>query len=197
MIDQETSYNLLKNAVFSLADVPEELPRNLFSICRNKKFKKGELFVSAGELPEKMGFNLDGVFRLYYIDRDGNDWTKGFSTPGKFITSYSAMVQKRPSFFFIEAVKESEALVFIYSEWMKMIESDHRWYPVIFNLLQQVYIMKEMREKSFLLEDADERYCNFCKQFPYLEKTVKQYHIASFLGITPESLSRLKKSKKS
>jgi CRP-like cAMP-binding protein len=196
MIDKQTSYELLKRSILFLADVPEELPEKLFSICRYKEYKKGQMFVSAGEHPLNMGFNLNGVFRLYYIDRKGNDWTKGFSTTGKFITSYSAMVQNRPSFFYIEAVTDSETLVFSYSEWMKIIESDKRWYPVIFKLLQQVYIMKEMREKSFLLEDAAQRYSNFKKQFPDLERSVKLYHIASFLGITPESLSRLRKNEK-
>lgn len=141
-------------------------------------------------------FNVSGIFRLYYIDNEGNDFTKGFSTPGKFVISYSALVQKRPSFFHIEAVTEGDVLCFSYSQWRSLIESDIRWYPFAFKLVESVYIMKEMREKSFLLDDAKTRYVEFRRQFPDLETKVKQYHIASFLGISPETLSRVRRGLK-
>ena len=57
-------------------------------------------------------------------------------------------------------------------------------------------IMKEMREKSFLLDDATTRYLNFKKEYPDLENKIKLYHIASFIGITPGALSRIRKNLK-
>lgn len=191
-MNKNQAYIQLKNSINKLSNIPDELIDNLFNICKLVQFKKGEQFLLAGDVPEYMGFNLNGVFRLYYIDNNGNDFTKGFCTQGKFVVSYSAMAQQRESYFFIEALVNTDILQFKYLEWMRMIEKDIRWYPFIFKLLENVYIMKELREKSFLLEDAKTRYLNFKKDYPGLEEKINLYHIASFLGITPESLSRIR-----
>jgi CRP-like cAMP-binding protein len=188
-----TAHNLLKTSMQALSNVPDELVDGLFNICKPVHIKKGQQFLRAGDIPEDIGFNLNGIFRLYYIDDDGNDLTKGFSTAGKFVISYSALVQQRPSYFSIEAVVETDILQFKYNQWMQMAAEDIRWYPFLFKLLETVYIMKELREKSFLLDDATSRYLSFKKDYPDLEDKVKLYHVASFIGITPEALSRIRK----
>jgi len=195
-MNKNEAEKLLRNSIKSLSNIPDELIDNLFNICKLVHVKKGEMFLMAGDVPAYMGFNLNGIFRLYYIDDNGNDLTKGFSTVGKFVVSYSALVQKRPSYFFIEAMVDTDILHFRYSEWMQMVEKDIRWYPFIFKLVESVYIMKEMREKSFLLDNATTRYLNFRKNYPDLENKIKLYHVASFLGITPEALSRIRKKLK-
>jgi CRP-like cAMP-binding protein len=144
-MNKEEAFTFFKKHLSALADIPEELIRDFFDICRMRTVKKGEFYISAGEVPEYAGFNMNGIFRLYYCDENGNDWTKGFSTQGKFVISYSAMVQERPSFFSMEAITDTDILEFKFSEWMKMIEAEIRWYPVIFKLLQNIYIMKETR----------------------------------------------------
>jgi len=195
-MNNQEAFDCFRNSILTISDLPEDLVAQLGSICTPVHFEKGEFFLMAGDVPEHVAFNLNGVFRLFYIDNDGNDFTKGFSTAGKFVISYSALVQHRPSFFHIEALSDTDILRFSYARWMQMVESDIRWYPFIFKLLQQVYIMKEMREKSFLLDSATDRYLAFQKEYPNLENAVKLYHIASFLGITPEALSRIRKKRK-
>lgn len=185
-------YNFFKKSILSFAFVPDELIDKLFEITSLHHFPKGKSFLKAGEISDFVGFNLNGIFRLYYVDSEGNDFTKSFSIPGKFVISYTALVQKRPSLFYIDAVAKSDLLRFRYSEWKKMIENDIRWYPFIFKLIESVYVMKEMREKSFLIDDAKTRYIEFRKMYPQLEGMVRQYQIASFLGMTPETLSRIR-----
>jgi CRP-like cAMP-binding protein len=147
----------------------------------------------AGEVPSDVGFNLNGVFRLYYIDQNGNDLTKGFSTAGKFVISYSALVQHRPSFFSIEALVDTDIVRCNYDQWMQLAAEDIRWYPFLYKLVETVYVMKEMRERSFLLNSATERYLAFQHEYPDLEDRIRLYHIASFIGITPEALSRIRR----
>lgn len=195
-MDSTQAYNLFKQSILALSDLPEELIESLFGISRQVRLEKGEQFLMAGEVSEYVGFNLDGIFRLYYIDGDGNDFTKSFSTPGRFVISYSALVQHRPSYFSIEAVSDAQILKFQYTEWMKLVEKDSRWYPFLFKLVESVYIVKEMREKAFLLDDATSRYLSFQNEFPGLEQQLKLYHVASYLGITPEALSRIRKKLK-
>ena len=195
-MDTDKRYNQFKNTIKSLWDVPDELIKSFYSICRPVHIKNGHQFIKAGEIPKIMGFNLNGLFRLYYIDSDGNDLTKGFCTPGKFIVSYSAMAQERGSYFFIEAIADTDILQFNFDAWMQLVNNDIRWYPFLFKLVEAVYIIKEMREKSFLLDDATTRYLAFLKEYPELENKLKLYHIASFIGITPGALSRIRKNLK-
>lgn len=189
------SYNKLQRAIKALGNIPDELIKQLYAICTEQVIRKGDFFICAGETSKYMGFNLEGLFRLYYVDEEGNDSTKGFSETGRFLISYSAIVQQRPSFFNIEALQDSRILKFSYGTFEKMIQDDIRWYPFLYKLMESVYIMKELREKSFLLDDASKRYHEFKEQYAAVEDQIKLYHVASFLGITPEALSRIRKKK--
>lgn len=196
MIAKEAASRFLRETIRFIADIPDELVDQLIRITDLVHVKKGDLFVREGEIPLYVGFNLKGIFRLFYIDNDGNEFTKGFSVKGNFVISYSALAQKRPSYFNIEAMVESDILRFKYDHWMHLVEQDIRWYPLLFKLVESVYIKKEMREKAFLLDDATTRYLEFKRLFPGLDEQIKLYHIASFLGITPEALSRIRKKLK-
>lgn len=160
-----------------------------------KELKAGDFFVKAGDYPSTMAYILDGTFRLYYLDEEGNDFTKGFSTTGWFSVSYSAMLEGRESYFNIQAVRDSKLLVFPFKTINRLAEEDYRWYPFIIKLVDSVYVMKEKREKAFLLDDAKTRYEDFLKDYPNLMPELKQYHVASYLGIKPETLSRIRKQK--
>lgn len=193
--DSIDTYDRLQKAINALAPTPNELIKQLYSICVERRISKGERFVEAGDIPKYMGLNLGGLFRFYYSDEKGNDFTKGFNKANQFLISYSAIVQNRPSYFNIEAIQNSRILMFEYERFNEMIQSDIRWYPFIFKLLESVYMMKELREKSFLLDDASKRYQEFREQYAEVEDQIKLYHVASFLGITPEALSRIRNSK--
>ena len=74
----------------------------------------------------------------------------------------------------------------------KLLETNIHWQQIYRNLLERVYIIKEKREADFLLLNATDRYMNFIKEYPHINKMIRQHHIASYLGITPESLSRIR-----
>lgn len=192
-MNQNEIFQKVKTSFNYLFSADDSLIENFLKITKRVSIKKGKIFVHAGLEPQYAGFNLSGIMRLYYIDDDGNDYTKGFVTEGKFIISYSAQVEKRPSYFTIEAIEDTEILQFRYDDWVKLIESDDRWYPILYYLVQTTYIMKEKREKSFLLDDAQTRYLEFEKNYPNLINRIKLSYVASFLGIKPETLSRIRK----
>jgi CRP-like cAMP-binding protein len=187
------SFSQLHQAVRGFdSQIPDSLIAQLYEICLEKTINKGEFFIMAGEISEYMGLNVSGLFRYFYVDRNGRDLTKGFSNPGKFLVSYSAIVQRRPSAFSIEALRDGKILQFPFRRFSQMMDQDIRWYPFAFRLLESVYIMKELREKAFLLDDASTRYMEFKKHFAGVEDQIKLYHVASYLGITPETLSRIR-----
>ncbi|MDH5681465.1 MAG: Crp/Fnr family transcriptional regulator, partial [Spirochaetota bacterium] len=145
------------------------------------------------EIPNKFAFVISGLFRYYYLDEKENELTKGFLPESSFITSYSALIQNRESYFTIEALEDSVILVIYYDEWKKLLENNIHWNKLLICLLEKAFCIKEAREREFLLFDAEERYRSFLNTFPGLENRIKQHFIASYLRITPVTLSRIRK----
>lgn len=171
---------------------PEEEIK-LLRISSRKFIAKGDLFIRAGEVPGKLGFIHRGLFRYYYIDSKGRESTKSFFEEQSFITSYSAMIKGIGSYYAVEALEDSEVMVTGYSEWKELFEGYPEWNIFLIKLLEKGYIKKEAREREFLQCDAEERYRIFLNEYPRLENRVKQHLIASYLGITPVALSRIRK----
>jgi CRP-like cAMP-binding protein len=179
----------LINTIVSLPKAEEEKFRN---ITTPVTVKKGSAFISEGAVPKKLAFVLTGLFRYYYTSKKGVEFTKGFFPEKSFITSYSAMVQQSPSTYTIEALEDSNIIVFDYHEWQKLIQGHNCWNALLMAILHKGYFKKERREREFLLFDASERYQLFLQEYPQLEQRLKQSMVASYLGITPVALSRIR-----
>ena len=110
-----------------------------------------------------------------------------------FITSYSALIQNRESYFSIEALEDAEIIEIDYEKWKTISNNKLCWHKFLLSLVEKGYCIKEAREREFLLFDAEKRYKSFLNFFPGLDKRIKQHLIASYLGITPVALSRLRK----
>lgn len=165
----------------------------LLSICQTKTIAKGEYYISEGQIPKRFAFVRKGLFRYLYINDKGHEFTKNFMPEGNFIASYSAMITATPSKMYIQALENCEIHEIDYSKWTAIRVQNKIWDSFLVMLLERAFMIKETRERELLLLDAAERYSVFKKEFPDLEKRVKQHQIASYLGISPISLSRLKK----
>jgi CRP-like cAMP-binding protein len=104
------------------------------------------------------------------------------------------MISDSPSHFYIEALEDSEILIIPYDKWKLLLEKDTFWIKLLLKFVEKGFKTKEKRERELLLLNAETRYLNFLKEFPDLENRISQSIIASYLGIQPESLSRIKKN---
>ena len=135
----------------------------------------------------------NGLFRYVYVNEKGMEFTKGIIPEHSFVTSYSAMISQTPSYFRIEAMEDAEILEIPYNKWQRLKESHSYWNSFVLKLVEKGFIVKEKRERDLLLLDAETRYINFLNDFPKLQGRIKQHIVASYLGIQPESLSRIRK----
>lgn len=181
------------NHIKGHTDIPEEQEKQFFSLVKVKKIQAGECFVKAGEFSRSVGFVVEGLFRYFYSNEKGGEFTKGFFEESSVLVSYSAILKKRPSYFSIQALEPSVIEVVNFSSFNNLLTGHPCWFSFYFALLQKGYLIKEEREREFLLMDAEERYRAFLNRFPNLEKRIKQNLVASYLGITPESLSRIRR----
>ncbi|WPP52410.1 Crp/Fnr family transcriptional regulator [Catalinimonas niigatensis] len=94
--------NLIIHSIRATVDLPAGQEAELLSICKPLSLNKGDCFIREGQLPHKFAFVNSGLFRYFYVDDKGNEFTKGFFPEGSFLSSYSAMVQQIPSYFSIE-----------------------------------------------------------------------------------------------
>ena len=183
-------------AIAGYIPVPEKEVEKLVAVATIRSLKKGTYFIRAGERPRKMAFVVSGLFRYVYIDAEGNEYTKAFMPESSFLSAYTAMVKGEGAYYFIEALEDSDILEFSYEDWLILKDSSIAWKNLLITMLEKGFGAKEQRERDLLLLDAETRYRNFCTNAPSLLARVKQHQIASFLGIKPESLSRLKKTYK-
>jgi CRP-like cAMP-binding protein len=175
--------------------IPEKQAAELLSISRTKPISSGEDYISAGQTPKTFAIVINGLFRYYYIDEKGNEFTKGFIPAATVLSAYSAMRYEASSFFYIQALEDSEILEIDYKKWLLLQQEDSFWDKFLIQALEKGYFTKEKRERELLLLDAEARYKIFTTEFPDLEKRIKLQIVASYLGIQPESLSRIRKNK--
>lgn len=182
-----------KKAILNNLRLPEKELEELSNVCEHKIINKVDCFISAGQIPRKMAFVIKGLFRYVYSNENGNEFTKSIITENNFISSYSAMIHNSASYFSIEALEETEILEIDYLRWLEMKAKNSFWNIFLLQILEKAFCVKEKRERELLLLDAEKRYEIFIAEFPNLENRVSQQIIASYLGIQPESLSRIRR----
>jgi CRP-like cAMP-binding protein len=172
--------------------IPREELRKLFRHKRDVTLAKDAFFLLAGDVPERIGYVRSGLLRLYYIDRDGAEANKHFCLENSMAISYGAFVQREPSPFFIQALEDCRLLTIDYDTYVDLVDGHPCWQVFARKLAEMLFALKQRRESAFLLDDAKQRYLQFLEDYPGLEDRLSQYHIASYVGITPESLSRIR-----
>jgi CRP-like cAMP-binding protein len=172
--------------------LPENKIDDFLSITGEKSINASNYFIRAGEVPMKIAFVGSGLFRYVYTNDRGDEFTKGIITENLFITSYSAMITETPSSFSIEALEDSTIMEILWSDFMQLVERDIFWLKFQLKFLEKGFMIKEKREKDMLLLDGTERYKNFLLQYPGMDQRISQGIIASYLGIKPETLSRIR-----
>ncbi len=174
--------------------MPDDKIEALIAISQLETVKSNEYYIREGETPKKFAFVFSGLFRYVYINEKGNEFTKGIITEHNFISSYSAMISNTPSHFFIEALENAKIMSIPYSKWQLLLKTDTYWIKLLLGFVEKGFAIKEKRERDLLLLNAETRYLNFLKEYPNIEKRISQVIIASYLGIQPESLSRIRKN---
>ena len=175
--------------------IDEEILGEIVNKAAFRVLPKGEILASIGDDTSSAGLVLSGLARCYYIDQDGNDITRGFAPEG-------AMCMDEGFFGYPERIcmwetlEETTVMLCRTADIKRLITENVAFKDVWILLLEKAIRYKIYRENGFLVENATERYTHFKKMFPNLSETVPQKHIATYLGIAPESLSRIRRAMK-
>lgn len=182
----------LSTSLRLLTDLPDSEIVKAQAIFQPQRLPRGAFFVRAGELPQTLGFVVSGLLRLYYLREDGSEYTKSFCVEHEFVGAYRALLYAEPSRLFVQTLEPSLLLVAPYHAYQTLSAGHHCWETVNRTIAERLFFKKEQRESALLLDDAQTRYMQFLAEYPGLERRLKQHQIASYLGITPVSLSRIR-----
>lgn len=184
-----------KNYLNNIVHFNDKEMTALFSLFKKVKFKKKDYFAKEGEYSTKFAFKLTGIVRAFYRNNEGIEYNKTFFSEKGFIGAYSSLISQQKNLINIQCLTDCSFLVADYNEMIKLYDV----YPKIERLsrilAEQFFISKEKREIELVMLDASKRYDIFKKEHPSLENLIPQYHIASYLGITPTQLSRIRAKK--
>lgn len=173
----------------------EEILSQAVDISQFKVIPKGTTIKHIGDEAKTVGIVLDGIIRSYYIDNDGNDITRGFSIVGRMAMD-EGMIGYDEHICMWETIEDSTLMIFEVNKLKALINGNENLKSIWINLLEGVLRYKMYRENGFLVENATERYLHFRKLYSQLIGRIPQKYIATYLGIAPESLSRIRKAMK-
>lgn len=173
-------------------DLNSEELSYIHSYLTIKKYSKKEFLFKSEKIQEEVGFVCEGLLRRYYINERGNKITTGFISENKYATDYPAFIRQKPSKYFIECLEPSVIIKLPYDkiqEGYGKFKTSEMYGRLI---AEHVLTVQTDRVESFLFKDAEERYLNFIEQNKDIINRISLSHLASYLGIARQSLSRIR-----
>lgn len=176
------------------AALSAEAERAWAALLRPRHYRKDEVFIQAGDVPTDFAFVVEGLLCQHYVGREGDPVIKYFFPENRIAASVSATLQRQPSLFTITALEDSQVLAYDFAAFKGLVQAHPDVAAFYIAYMERHWIVeKEPVEVAFRHDDAMQRYRDFIRSEPELHKRLKQHHIAAWLGITPESLSRLRR----
>lgn len=154
---------------------------------------KGDYFIRERQRATEIGFMEDGIMRAFYRTGDGTEYNKHFFVGPCFVGAYASLITGNPNQINQQALTPCKILTARFSDIQMLYDRCKDVERAARILAERFFVQKEQREIDIVLLDADERYRIFQREFPKLENLIPQYHIASYLGVTPTQLSRIRR----
>ncbi len=183
----------LRQHIESLIELTEDSWRIIESSFIQKELKKGKILQREGQVCKFVAYNIDGVLREYFY-HNGIETTSDFIFQDTFFSAYSSFVNQTPSNVYIEALSNIKILVMHYETKQKLYETVPEWDRLARKITEMHYSAKESRTNMLASMTADEKYKQLLDYGnTEIIKKIPLKHIASYLGIAPETLSRVRK----
>jgi CRP-like cAMP-binding protein len=190
MIDELA--DIFPNINFSSFLTEEEIEYS-FSFFKQIDLKKGDYLSREGQICTKLMIVKNGILRSFY-NKDAEQLTTYFNIEGTIATALRSYLKEVPAHENIQALTDVELLYIEKKDMNKLYDEIPSWNKIGRLVMEVLYVKMEERSISLQHDSARERYLNFLTEFPNVVNRIPLQYIASFLGITPETLSRIRKS---
>lgn len=184
----------LINYLLEFGNLNEQQIDFIVSKSSELTLRKEDYFSEAGKIAKQVGFILDGVLRVCYYNNKGEEITKYFIDENNFVVDLDSFDNKIPSSGYVQAVTDSKLIVFPKQDWEEIANTIVSWESIVNKIVKKSLIQKIERRSPLVSEDATARYLAFLEKYPLLVNRIPLSYLASYLGVTQSSLSRIRKN---
>lgn len=182
----------LKIVLNTISTFPEEDMERIVACFKPKQVQQGAYLLKNGDTCKEFYFVLEGCIRTYFIDEKGNEKTRYMMPANHIGTALSSFISARPSFELIDALCYTELLAISSQDFYKLNEELMSWKSFYQKILEMAYSFQTRRIESLVTLTAQQRFEQAMQENPSLFRLVSNKTMASYLDMTPETLSRLK-----
>jgi CRP-like cAMP-binding protein len=184
---------IFKTYLKGKVDLSEEQFKFWSSLLVTRKIEKNQYLLQEGEVSHFISFVLKGYLRLYSSDARGKEHILQFAPEFWWVGDIESFSKKTPSLYYIDAIEDSEVLLMDHAAQDKLFHTIPEAAIFFQELMQNRQAATQKRIIFSMSASAEERYLDFIKTYPSFLQRIPQHMIAAYLGITPESLSRIRK----
>jgi CRP-like cAMP-binding protein len=183
----------LRKMFSQYVQIPEKEWQAVKPFVQLVKIKKGDYFIKEGQVCRQLGFLNEGLLRVYYT-ADGKEITSYFNSGHRnpIVSAFYSFLSTQPSLENIHALEDSELIVIDYENLEELYEQNPLFQKLGRLMAEQNYLASVLRIYSLQNKPALERYEDLLRKYKHVIQHIPQHYIASYLGITPESLSRIR-----
>ncbi len=182
----------LKKYLETLLNINEKDWMIFSSKLIRKEFQKKSTIIRIGQIENNISFIEKGEVRLF-IPKEEKDITFGFCFKGEFVSAYDSFLTRTSSQYQIQALTNTTLLTISYDDLQKVYETTKIGSTIGRLISERLFLIKSKREQSLLNDTAQQRYLNLFKERPNLIQKIPLKYIASYIGVTPQALSRIRK----
>jgi CRP-like cAMP-binding protein len=164
----------------------------LSSKFKRVNVRKNSMLLASGEVCQYAYFIRKGCLRTYFINEKGEEKTRYIAFENKFVSAFASFITQAPSAECVQALEDSELLRISQTDFYLLVDTDPVFAQLYRQSLEQAQVFATWRIETMISMAAKERYEDLLAQMPQVVLRLTNKHVASFLGITQESLSRLK-----
>lgn len=156
--------------------------------------QKDEYFSEAGKIAKQVGFVVEGIVRVLYYNNKGEEITKYFIEENNLVVDLESFDNGISSSAYVQAITDCKLIVFEKKDWDELLNTIVGWDTIVHKIISKALRQKVERRSPLVVEDGTSRYSMFLQIYPNVVNRIPLSYVASFLGLTQSSLSRIRKN---
>lgn len=192
MIERSRSLEHLKNLALTYISLSDEHWEDIASYFKEINLGKNEYLFREGQISHHIYFICSGLIRNYYL-QNGVEITRHFAQENELLSAYVSFLTQTPTLENVHTLEDCRLLQISYHDLQHIYETYPVWGNFFRQLLEKVYIETTKRIEGFICKTAEQRYVDLINRRPELLQRIPLQYLATYLGITPVSLSRIRK----
>ena len=189
----DSSIEQLLAYIANYISLTEEEVAKFKGLVHEQHYKKGDFLLEAGQLCNRQFFISAGCVRTYYIDQKAEEHVIQFGIENWWAADLDSYINHTPAEYHIQALEPTTALVIKAEDIDELYKNIPKFERLFRIIIQKAYVAAQQRIIATISKTAEERFSDFLLKYPKLDQRVPQYMIASYIGVTPEFFSKMKK----